>query len=60
MANEALGSLIDFLCSNYKDLKDCDAKMKEPMSRMNSTFRDPGTKQKFESYLIPFLDVLSD
>lgn len=59
-ASESLSSLIDFLCSKQNSLKACKREMPDAMKRMASTFKNPGPKQKLESYLIPFLNVLSD
>ena len=60
MANESLSSLIDFLCAKQNSLKACKKEMPDAMKRMAAIFKNPGPKQKMESYLIPFLDVLSD
>lgn len=60
IANETLTGLINFLCSKYDSINKCRQLMPNPMKQLKAVFKNPGPKEKFESYLMPFLDILSD
>ena len=61
LANESLSNLIDFLCTGYQQINTCKSKMPDPMKRLAATFKNPAAgKEKFSSFLIPFLDILTD
>jgi len=60
MADEALGGLVSTICTNNGDKKQCASRNKEAMARMKLIYNNPGPKEKFESILIPFLNILSE
>lgn len=62
MSDDAMTSLINFLCSKQSSVTVCDGLMPEPMARMKKVFTEAkkGEHAERESYLIPFLDVISE
>jgi len=62
MTDDALTNLINFLCSKQNSVETCQKIMPEAVTRMEKTFKETkkGDRRKSESYLIPFLDVISE
>jgi len=62
MTDDAMTNLIEFLCSKQNSVQTCKSIMPEPMVRMEKSFKDAkkGDRRKSESYLMPFLDVISE
>lgn len=62
MTDDAMTNLIEFLCSKQKSVEKCKDLMPEAMTRMEKSFKEAkkGDRRKSESYLMPFLDVISE
>lgn len=62
MTDDAMTNLIEFLCSKQNSVQTCKSLMPSAMSRMDESFKKAkkGDRRKSESYLMPFLDVISE
>jgi len=62
MSDDAMQGMMDFLCSKQKSVQVCKELLPEPMTRMEDVFKNvkKGENAEQESYLIPFLDVVSE
>jgi hypothetical protein len=62
MTDDAMTNLIEFLCTKQNSVDTCNKLMPNDMKRMTQTFKDvkKSDVNVKQSYLIPFLDVVSE
>ena len=62
LSDETMTNLIKFLCSRQDSLATCKRIMPKETERMQATLKtiQKGKREKDESFLIPFLQLISD
>lgn len=62
LADDTMTNLIKFLCAKQDSLASCKGSMPTAVKRMEQTMKgiEKGKREKQESFMLPFLSILTD